>query len=63
MEIPGQISAEIKRLALPADFLPLYAGTREAFIRRGDAIVAHGGVSVEELIVPFIKVSRKGMGT
>jgi len=48
---------------LPADFLPLYAGTRGAFIRKGDSIVAHGGISVEELIVPFIKVRREGMGT
>jgi len=42
---------------LPADFLPLYAGTRCAFVHQGEQIVAHGGLSVEELIVPFVKVS------
>lgn len=42
---------------LPPDFLPLYAGTRGAFVPKGDQIVAHGGISVEELIVPFVKVS------
>ena len=42
---------------LPPDFLPLYAGTRGAFVPQGDQIVAHGGISVEELIVPFAKVS------
>jgi hypothetical protein len=41
---------------LPPDFLPLYACTREAFVSQGDQIVAHGGISVEELIVPFVKV-------
>jgi hypothetical protein len=48
---------------LPADFLPLYAGTHGAFIRKGEAIVAHGGMSVEELIVPFVKVSRSAIST
>ena len=42
---------------LPLDFLPLYAGTRRAFVPKGDQIVAHGGISVEELIVPFVKVA------
>ncbi len=41
---------------LPEDFFPLYAGTRGAFINRGEQIVAHGGLSVEELLVPFVKV-------
>ena len=42
---------------LSPDFLPLYTGTRGAFVPKGDQIVAHGGISVEELIVPFVKVS------
>jgi len=42
---------------LPPAFLPLYAGTRGAFIPKGDQIVAHGGISVEELIVPFIRIN------
>ncbi len=44
---------------LPPDFLPLYAGTRGAFVPKGDQIVAHGGISVEELVVPFIKINIK----
>ena len=43
---------------LPGDFLPLYAGARGAFVFKGEQIVAHGGASIEELIVPFIKISR-----
>ena len=47
LDIPG----------LPADFMPLFAGGRTAFVPEGDQVVVHGGVSVEELIVPFVKVS------
>lgn len=42
---------------LPANFLPLFAGGRTAFVPEGDQVVVHGGISVEELIVPFVKVS------
>ena len=42
---------------LPGDYLPVYAGTRGAFVSKGEQIVAHGGISIEELIVPFVKVS------
>ena len=42
---------------LPPDFLPLYAGTGGAFVPQGDQLVAHGGMSVEEVIVPFVRIS------
>lgn len=42
---------------LPANFMPLYAGGRTAFVSKGEQVVVHGGVSVEELIVPFVKIS------
>ncbi len=42
---------------LPANFMPLYAGGRTAFVPVGEQVVVHGGMSVEELIVPFVKVS------
>ncbi|HMW42576.1 MAG TPA: hypothetical protein PKC88_09380, partial [Plasticicumulans sp.] len=41
---------------LPANFLPLFAGGRTAFVPDGETVVVHGGVSIEELIVPFVKV-------
>lgn len=41
---------------LPADFMTLYAGGRTAFTQQGVQAVVHGGLSVEELIVPFVKV-------
>ena len=42
---------------LPPKFLPLYARGRGAFVPKGDQVVAHGGISVEELIVPFVRIS------
>jgi len=42
---------------LPANFIPLFAGGRTAFVPEGEQVVVHGGISVEELIVPFVKVS------
>jgi hypothetical protein len=42
---------------LPANFMPLFAGGRTAFVADGEQVVVHGGVSIEELIVPFVKVS------
>lgn len=41
---------------LPENFLPLFAGSRTAFVPSGDRVVVHGGVSVEELLVPFVEV-------
>lgn len=52
---PTTISLDIA--GLPANFVPLFAGGRGAFVPVGDQVVVHGGVSVEELIVPFVKVS------
>jgi len=43
-------------IGLPEDYLPLLASGRTAFVRQADKIVGHGGVSVEELIVPFIRI-------
>jgi hypothetical protein len=56
--VPSEIDAfRFDNPGLPTDFLPLYARTRGAFVPNGDQIVAHGGISVEELIVPFIKIN------
>lgn len=54
-QLPGAFSLEIP--ALPPDYLPLFAGGRDAFVTAGEPLVAHGGVCVEELIVPFVSVS------
>lgn len=59
--LAGSVPADIDAFGfggpgLPPDFLPLYASGRGAFVPIGQQVVAHGGMSVEELIVPFVKI-------
>ena len=46
-------------LGLPDNYHALLAPHRKAFIRAGETIVGHGGVSIEELIVPLIQIERR----
>jgi len=41
---------------LPDGNYPLYAAGRSAFVSKGTSVVAHGGRSLEELVVPFIRI-------
>jgi hypothetical protein len=50
---------EWQPIGLPADYFPLVAGGRDAFVNPGDAIVGHGGVAIEEVIVPLVKFERR----
>jgi len=43
-------------VGLPGNYLPLIASGRKAFVREGTRIVTHGGISVEELIVPLVEI-------
>jgi len=43
---------------LPEDFLPLLAPGRCAFIAAGDRVVGHGGLALEEVVVPLVQVER-----
>lgn len=62
--VPPEIDAfRFDSPGLPPDFLPLYAGSRGAFVPRGERIVAHGGASVEELIIPFVKIKITRMAS
>ena len=47
-------------VGLPEDYLALLAPARQAFVQEKQRTVSHGGVSVEELIVPLIRIERKG---
>ncbi len=49
---------EWQPVGLPADYFPLVAGGRDAFVNPGDAIVGHGGIAIEEVIVPLVKFER-----
>ncbi len=46
---------EWQPIGLPADYFPLVAGDRDAFLSQGETRVGHGGVSIEEVIVPLVK--------
>lgn len=43
---------------LPLDYFALVAGSRDAFVKPGESTVAHGGISIEEVIVPLVKFER-----
>jgi hypothetical protein len=46
-------------IGLPETFLPLIAQGRNAFVPETETIVCHGGVALEEVIVPYVRVTRK----
>ena len=50
---------EWQPIGLPADYFPLVAGGRNAFVNQGVSIVGHGGVAIEEVIVPLVKIERR----
>lgn len=43
-------------IGLPENYDVLLANYRQAFVNKGERIVSHGGISIEEVIVPFVKV-------
>jgi hypothetical protein len=52
-------SLEWQPIGLPDTFLPLLASDRRAFVSEGERIVSHGGISVEEIIVPLVQIERR----
>jgi len=50
---------EWEPLGLPDDYLALLAPERLAFVYEKERIVSHGGISVEELIVPLVQIERR----
>ena len=50
---------EWEPVALPDGVLPLLALGRDAFVRAGERVVSHGGISVEEIIVPLVQIERR----
>lgn len=43
-------------IGLPEYTYPLYAAKRSAFVSDGSIVVGHGGCTVEEVIVPFLRI-------
>ena len=53
-QVPG--AAQWPTAGLPAGYFPLLAPGRGAFLPEGARAVTHGGASLEEVIVPFIRI-------
>ena len=64
-ELRSQVSGyfrfahEWQPVGLPAGYFPLVAGGRDAFVNPGEPIVGHGGIAIEEVIVPLVKFERR----
>lgn len=43
---------------LPSDYFPLLARPHQAYASRGARLLSHGGISMEELMVPMIRIMR-----
>ncbi len=52
-------SLEWPSVGLPEDYLALIAPNRAAFVREGETLVGHGGISIEELLVPLVQIDRR----
>jgi hypothetical protein len=52
-------SYEWEPIGLPEDCFALIASVRSAFIKENNKTVSHGGISIEEVIVPLIRVERR----
>ncbi len=46
-------------VGMPDDLYPLLAPKRFAFVKEDIQIVGHGGISMEEVIVPFVEIKRR----
>ncbi|MDY0063326.1 MAG: BREX-3 system phosphatase PglZ, partial [Myxococcota bacterium] len=45
-------------IGLPETYLALLAPGRMAFIPEGKKAVGHGGIALEEVLVPFVRIQR-----
>ena len=54
-----RFAREWQPAGLPSGYFPLIAGARDAFVSPGKSIVGHGGIAIEEVIVPLVKFERR----
>jgi hypothetical protein len=48
------------QIGLPENYYPLLAPYGKAFTKEESMVVTHGGASIDEVIVPFIHLSKEG---
>ena len=47
------------RTGLPNDYWPMVMTGRKAFVTKNESIVGHGGIAIEEVVVPYIRAKRE----
>jgi hypothetical protein len=62
-EVAGKFPESLRwpGYGLPPARHVLLAGDLKAFTNEGDEIVAHGGIALEEVLVPFVAIAREGV--
>lgn len=50
---------EWEPVGLPPEYYPLVLSGRDAFVNQDKKVVGHGGISIEEVIVPLIRFERR----
>jgi len=60
-EVANEFPASIRwpNYGLPPNRLVLLAGNLKAFADVGNEVVSHGGIALEEVMVPFVAISRE----
>ena len=48
-----------KPINLPNNYYPLLSYGKNAFVPKGQQLISHGSISMQESIVPFVKIERK----
>lgn len=46
-------------VGLPENYYPLLLSNGDAFASKGSTLVGHGGISIQEVIVPLVKIERR----
>ncbi len=62
-KVKGQFPTALEwgAIGLPEDYLALLAPPRQAFIQHSQHTVSHGGISIEEIIVPLVRIEEGGV--
>lgn len=48
----------MRTCGIPEDYRALLAAKRHAFMHEGKRAVVHGEISIEEVIVPFVRIQE-----
>jgi len=58
VDFSGSDAVVWPRTGLPNDYWPVVMKGREAFVAKDESIVGHGGIAIEEVVVPYVRIRR-----